>query len=118
MAQSELRTTEQQRETGASAGLMQDLKALPDDIRAIGREAKEELEQAVRRNNRLDYMLDIRTALIAVAVTLVLALILWVIEVTVLIGTVIAVAALAIALFVVAEIRREPPPREPRSSQT
>jgi hypothetical protein len=116
MAQSEQRIPDGRREE-QSAGLVQDLKALPDEIRAIGREVEEGLDEAVQRNNRLDYMLDLKTALIAVAVTLLLALILWVIGITVLIGTGIALVVLAISLFVVAEIRREPAPRAPRANQ-
>ena len=117
MAQSEPKTTEEPRDRGRDGGFVQDLKALPDDIREVGQQVEEGLEQAVERNNRLDYMLDLKTALIAAAVTIVFALILWVIGISVLIGTVLSVAVLAISVVVVAEIRREPAPREPRTSE-
>jgi Flp pilus assembly protein TadB len=109
--------TQERSGDGESTGLVQDLKALPDDLRAWRSDVEQGLDEAVARDRRLDYMLDLKTALIAVAVTLAVGLVMWLIGVPVLIGTVIAVIVLGAALFVVAEIRREPPPRDPAPGQ-
>src|SRR5438552_9635092 len=93
--------------------LTNDLRGLPGELREWRHDVAEDLEQAVRRNRRLDYVLDLRTVLSAVVVTLVVAGILRLAGVSALIGTLFALVVLAVAIFVVAEIRREPPPRQP-----
>jgi hypothetical protein len=93
--------------------LTQDLKGLPAELRDWRGDVGESLEDTVSRNRRLDSMLDLKTVLSAVAVTLAFAVVLKLLAVSALIGTVIALVVLAIALVVVAEMRREPGPREP-----
>lgn len=107
----ERETAGEKEESEADGGFVSDLKGLPADMREATADADEKLRETTQEKHTLRAALDWPTLLIALAIAFVLALLIHFV-VSPLVSVIAFLVLFGIAWYVVAHLRRSPPPKD------